>query len=309
MFELRVLSGLHQGAALPLTGDSWSIGADERHDLALFDPSLARSHFQLQCDADEAWQLEAREGQITDLEGRTHRQNPLRLHEPFALGDVWLCLVPAESAWPPVPVLATPEPAHQEEAPEPAAVEPARPRPSRLKRLVIACAVITIASSAWALTRQEPAASSVDGKSSSRGGIDPRVAASQQQAQRLAERQKLQKMLSDRMLDDAVHIEETPQGLQLKGALKGDALALYQRMLERARQQLPAGIALDDGVNAIQTSLPFVIVQVLTGPQAHIVTADGHHLFIGDELNGIRLVSIDDKQIEFDGAQHYQVKW
>lgn len=39
MFELRVLSGLHQGAALPLIGEQWLIGADAEHDLALYDPA------------------------------------------------------------------------------------------------------------------------------------------------------------------------------------------------------------------------------------------------------------------------------
>ena len=33
MYELRVLDGLHQGAALPLFGEQWSLGANADADL------------------------------------------------------------------------------------------------------------------------------------------------------------------------------------------------------------------------------------------------------------------------------------
>jgi hypothetical protein len=44
MFELRVMSGLHQGAALPLIGDRWVVGAQEDSDLVLYDPGILTQH-------------------------------------------------------------------------------------------------------------------------------------------------------------------------------------------------------------------------------------------------------------------------
>jgi type III secretion protein D len=32
-------------------------------------------------------------------------------------------------------------------------------------------------------------------------------------------------------------------------------------------------------------------------------------LYIGDELEGLRLTRIDDKSIQFDGDRHYEVNW
>lgn len=56
MFELRVLDGMHQGAALPLFGEQWSIGAHPDADLALYDPGIAERHVRLQC-VDQRWSV------------------------------------------------------------------------------------------------------------------------------------------------------------------------------------------------------------------------------------------------------------
>lgn len=47
MFELRVLNGQRQGAALPLFGEQWSIGAHPDADLMLNDPGIAEQHARL----------------------------------------------------------------------------------------------------------------------------------------------------------------------------------------------------------------------------------------------------------------------
>lgn len=311
MYELRVLSGMHRGAALPLFGEQWSIGADaDLDDLALFDPGIVASHCNLQ-RSDDQWTLDAQGGAFTDVEGQAFTHNTLQLDQPFALGHVWLTLVPADSPWPPVPAVIPDEPPVTEEQPAAEAAplpEPPPSRPSYAKRIMIAGMVITVASSAWAFSRPEPAVVAVASAIAVGAAAMPmqpkNVAAEKQIA-----RQKLQKMLNDRMLEDSVSIEETATGFTLKGGLKGESLSLYQRMIERFRQQLDPSISLVDNVNAIETKLPFAIVQVLTGEQAHIVTADGRRMFVGDEVNGLRLMSIDDKQIEFGGNQHYVVKW
>ena len=44
MYELRVLDGQRQGAALPLFGEQWSIGAQADADLVLNDPGVAEQH-------------------------------------------------------------------------------------------------------------------------------------------------------------------------------------------------------------------------------------------------------------------------
>lgn len=58
MFELRVLDGLHQGAALPLFGEQWSIGAHAEADLVLSDPGIAEQHALLRL-VGSSWSVQA----------------------------------------------------------------------------------------------------------------------------------------------------------------------------------------------------------------------------------------------------------
>ena len=40
MLELRILTGLHRGAALPLDGDAIRIGSAAENDVVLLDPGM-----------------------------------------------------------------------------------------------------------------------------------------------------------------------------------------------------------------------------------------------------------------------------
>lgn len=56
-------------------------------------------------------------------------------------------------------------------------------------------------------------------------------------------------------------------------------------------------------------TLPFRIVQIVGGPNGHVVLEEGSRLFVGDEVEGLRLVLIDNGKVVFDGAQRYEVRW
>jgi type III secretion protein D len=120
--------------------------------------------------------------------------------------------------------------------------------------------------------------------------------------------QKLRTMLSDRMLTE-VTVERTPQGLVLHGNLQNESRLVFQRMLQRFDDRYQSDVAIVDEVSVGGSSLPFAIVQIMSGPQAHLVTADGKRLYIGDEINGLRLTRIDDGHVEFEGDRHYEVSW
>jgi type III secretion protein D len=121
-------------------------------------------------------------------------------------------------------------------------------------------------------------------------------------------RLRLKTMLSDRLLSD-ITVEQMPHGLVLRGNLQEEMRPIYQRMLQRFDEQYESSAALIDQVSIGGTSLPFAIVQIMSGPQAHLVTAEGKRLYVGDELDGLRLTRIDDGRVVFDGERHYEVVW
>lgn len=318
MFELRVLTGLHQGAALPLVGEQWAIGSDAEQDLALHDPGVEQMHCRLQRQGDR-WVLDAADGAVCDEEGHRHATTELTPDTAFVLGSVWLCVCAAEDAWPSVPALIqTPPPAPE---PEPVAgtppLEKVESRARVLNRTtgIVIGVLLGIAGSAWSLTRSSTATDSLAvatvAPAHEQPGVQRKPAAPHKRTSLTGvddTRRQLNTMLSDRLLSD-VNVQQTPEGLTLSGHLKPEAQLVYQRMLQRFKDRYDSPVALIDNVTASGSGLPFTIVQIMSGPNAHLVTADGHRLYIGDELAGLRLTRIDDNRIQFDGDRHYEVNW
>lgn len=309
MYELRVLTGLHRGAALPLIGDHWLVGSDEQHDLLLQDPGIARRHCRLTRDG-ETWRLEAEDGSLLDESGAPcDSLNALATQQTFQLGNVQLSIMPSSAQW---PAVVEPKPAGSAEQPNASAFTaepqetpaPSRPatRPALHKRLFIAGIVVTLAGSAWALTTPGP----ISSENPSRSALQPREPAALS-AKDTAE--KLQAMLRERELRDTVSVTSTADGIVLKGSLPPEQLALYKRMLERFGQQQKSEVAVLDQVKPFGRKLPFEIVQIASGKRAHVVLADNRRLFLGDEVDGLRLTKIDKNSVEFDGDEHYEVKW
>jgi type III secretion protein D len=317
MFELRVLSGLHQGAALPLIGEHWAIGSDAEQDLALHDPGVAQAHCQLRREG-ERWVLEGAEGEIRDQEGHRHQATELAPDVTFVLGSVWLCLSAAEDPWPTLPAVVAPPVIEQpspEPQPEPVVSSPPLEKVASRSRLlnrttgIVVGVLLGIAGSAWSLTRSsppQPVAAGIPASASTQAAepVHKRI--------RLANvedtRRQLSTMLSDRLLGD-VNVQQTAEGLKLSGNLNGESQQVYQRMLRRFKERYDTPVPLIDEVTASSNGLPFTIVQIMSGPHAHLVTADGHRLYIGDELAGLRLTRIDDNRIQFEGDRHYEVNW
>lgn len=325
MFELRVLNGQHQGAALPLVGEQWSIGSAAQQDLALDDPGVRSLHCRLQRLGD-SWTLSPEEGRVDDEQGNAQTSGELTLNTAFMLGSVWLCVSAANDAWPAVPVVIAPPPdAAAEPKPEVerrgAPLEKIKSRAQWLNRTtgIVAGVLISVIGSAWSLTRTAPMTSDLKTAQlapatvnkaplTSASGLTPAMDKRIHLANTDAVRRQLNTMLSDRLLND-VSIEETPQGLVLNGDLKEESLLVYQRMLQSFKDRYQSPTTVLDNVATVRSGLPFVIVQIMTGPRAHLVTADGRRLYVGDELDGLRLTRIDDQRLQFDGDRHIEVNW
>ena len=112
MFELRVLDGSRQGAALPLFGGQWSIGAHPEADLSLYDEGIAERHVVLRY-IEQCWSVQAQEGLVRANDGRLLAQiADLALDVPFSIGNIRLCVTLADQPWPQAPAAApVPSPA------------------------------------------------------------------------------------------------------------------------------------------------------------------------------------------------------
>lgn len=291
LFELRVLSGLHEGAALPLFGECWSIGAHQDADLELYDPGVAARHARLHGMAGR-WTVQAQEGLLQDDTGTVRAQiADLAPGRAFAIGGIRLCVADTQSAWLDKPADAVAQPG---------ATVPAGSK-SKSKWLAPGILVLVpiLMALAWQPMGSVPALAP-----------QPSPASNKRQLETAAQvHQQLLKMLIERDLGNTVRLQVAADRITLGGDVGQDSLALVTRMLERFEVQFETPVTIVNQVQQTSTVLPFRIVQIIGGQKAHVVLADGRRLFFGDEVQGLRLTAIDNRRVLFEGRQRHEVNW
>ena len=290
MFELRVLSGLHLGAALPLFGDAWLIGQADDADLMLSDDGIASHACRLRRE-DETWRLEPATGEPLPVECDT----------PFAVGNIWLCVANSETSWAACMPPAAPQPVAENPATPPEMPAPVVARKSLFSRgirtlMFSLMLLMTLTVMSWVL---QPTVAQTQVAASSRTTLQT---ASETRA-------SLLKMLRERDLASVVTLEEHQKSLRLSGRLNKAQMQIFTRMMSRFDAEYLTEIPLDNQVKPLKVTLPFRIVQITTGTRANIVTDEGQRLFVGDEIDQLRLVSITSSQIEFNGRDSIKVSW
>lgn len=318
MFELRVLTGLHRGAALPLSGASWRIGSADEADMVLYDPGIREQHCLLEA-APGGWQVCVLDGPVSNSEGHTVEQSlQLPPGTPFAVSAIWLCVVSADTPWQDDTSATPSQDAAGRAADMPAvdtnivvnARQPSLPEAVTARRekrhlplwakfsyLLLGVLLFMIVGS-WMLQEtaaMPPAPSPQDNRLPV--GTLPQLNST------------LHTMLTDRELERLVTLSQDNNRIVLSGALLPAQHTRLARMLAQFHQRYVTALQIENRTTEKTDALPFQIVQVTSGPKANIVTADGRRLFVGDEVDNLRLVSINDSQIEFRGKQQIKVNW
>jgi type III secretion protein D len=297
MFELRVLDGRHEGAALPLFGEQWSIGCHPDADLVLSDPGIAEQHARLRL-IHANWSVQAESGLLHSGEGQVLAQIAnLPLNAVFLIGVVRLCVALADQPWPQAAV-PTPAPLITEPVPVLKLSSISHAQQKRLISLVLLVAVIVAVVGMLSTGEREAQAS-----------LMPPVVRKQALDSPFEVRQQLLKMLGERELSQRVSLQVINGQVALNGDVSQDDVELVARMLSRFGEQFDSAVPVISRVRIRDGALPFKIVQIVGGPNGHVVLDDGSRLFVGDEVDGLRLVLIDNSKVVFDGAQRYEVRW
>jgi type III secretion protein D len=121
MYELRVLSGLHRGATLPLDHNPHVIGASDDADVVLVDPGIEEKHATLAL-TDSGWLLSAVDGELRTADSNQPQTSiELQPGEFARIGSIWLTVVEQDARWenpPPEPVDVQAEAAPDEQVEE-----------------------------------------------------------------------------------------------------------------------------------------------------------------------------------------------
>lgn len=297
MFELRVLNGSQQGAALPLFGEQWCIGSSAEADLVLYDPAIAGRHVWLRRIA-ERWCVQAEEGLVQDDSGQLLAQiADLSADLPFFISGIRLCVSLADQPWP-----LEPEPVVQETSrvapPELPLSTMSKATQKRWMGGLLVVAILVTAAGMMNTDDHQPQASLMQAASQK---IDLATAPEV--------RHQLLKMLNERDLAQRVTLEMINGQVSLNGDVTQEQMALLSRMLARFGEQFESPVPVMSRVREGSSQPPFKITQIVGGANGHVVLEGGQRLFLGDEVEGLRLVSIDNGRLIFDGRQRYEVRW
>ncbi len=225
----------------------------------------------------------------------------LALNTPFMIGSVSLCVCPADHPWRQASVPKPPRPATE---PLPQASLPLTLssipllQQKRLVSLVLLCAVI-IAAVGIIFSGEREAQASLMPAVIQKPGLDSPAEV----------RQQLMKMLNERELLQRVSLQIVNGQIALNGVVSQDEVELIARMLDRFAEQFDTVVPVLSRVRVREGKLPFKISQIVGGPNGHVVLEEGSRLFVGDEVDGLRLVLIDNSKVVFDGEQRYEVGW
>ena len=122
-------------------------------------------------------------------------------------------------------------------------------------------------------------------------------------------RLQLERMLQERDLATQVRVESQGDRLVLVGELPRQRLAVVERLLQRFNDRYQPSVEVLAQVQEHLTQLPFQIAQIVGGKRGHVVTSDGRRLFLGDQIDGLRLTAIGNDKVTFEGDQRYEVTW
>ncbi|AKU22908.1 FHA domain-containing protein [Massilia sp. NR 4-1] len=334
--ELRILSGLHRGASLPLGEQHYVIGASDDADVVLLDPGMVERHAALHLTA-AGWLLSAEEGELRGAASDALlTEQAMQAGDCLRLGGVWIGLAAAGAAWtepPPLPLAAAgvPDECQEEDAatpgegadeePEWAAQEPdAMPPPVaevgggapsaaaavRKRRRSRAMLLPALAGTALAGV----ATLAISAKTPPAPVPPPIVAiAPPAPPTPAALAQALRKRLADVDMLRRLDLQLNDGAWRIKAALDEDEALRLRRILAEFVKANNISFPIDVELGGADTMLPFQIRQIVTGNQASIVTMDGQRIYPGDEYKGVRLTAIDGNRLSFAGRQPIEVKW
>jgi type III secretion protein D len=356
-YELRILSGLHRGAILPLGSEPLTIGCHEDADIVLADPDIQHIHATV-TPSDSGWIFTSNDGDVYSSNSpQKFKEIPVMSGEPVCIGSVWVGIFAEGDSWlaPPsqlpmsMPVsdyaIDAPPPAteaahpaidaavHEEAAPPVRPANPLRRRKlMRVGAIPVLIGAIATAAAAYAFTtkpetvqdtkphvqlEKERGGPAVTQAAPKPAGIPEKNentvanAAVEQPSSPSSEdlKKAFRRKLSEAELIKRFDMQLDDASWTMRADLDDEEAARFERILKTFVAENKISFPINAKVVTAEGMLPFKIKQVTSGANASIVTTDGDRLYVGDELNGVRLASISGNKLTFSGNRKIEIRW
>ncbi|WP_431050691.1 hypothetical protein [Roseateles sp. L2-2] len=336
--ELRVLSGLQSGAALPLQ-DALAVGAGDDADLLLLGDGGTPARLLVRLAPDGGVTLEPLEAGVVLADGTAlsaGTSTALQPGEAFRTGDAWLVVRPSSDAWdawtPPrldAAMAATTAPSPGDGVQTPIAADPimvadvrtsrkvpsprspSAPRPMRaLGSVIVAAGLLSTMLGVAALVRQAAegeVAAGQDGAAGTKPDLRPRGGSRAASSTTTAAAPAASADVPPAVASAAKAVPGSVPAPSDAASTRAPAIEVIRGATsdrsgghDRLLVNVPG-----DGI----VILPFDIQEVLLGSHSQVTLTDGRRLEPGDRAGDWRLAEIRPGALVFDGPRKVQVGW
>ncbi len=335
-YELRVLSGLHRGACLPLGPDEkLRLGSASDCDVVLLDQGL-QDHEWVVWRGKDNWCAAK-----CDKLGKPLAEEHLSWGQPEALGSVVITICKSSEAWTFVSAeqIAIPpdvDSSGNNSAPSPRSTNEMgakRKAPKRFKNLHrgILAGTLVLGVATFSISRtvssddappvhtriksptpkstMVPKFESVASYRVAPDGMPAPLATSWDGISTAKLSGLLKQRLKDIDLADKLELDLSDKEWVIRGSLDDDEQRQIQRVIANFYKEHQISIPLKLSVNSPEDLLPFKIIQFNGGPLASVVLEDGSRIYVGDMHKGYSLQSIDGRRVTFTGKRKVEVIW
>jgi type III secretion protein D len=318
MLELRILNGLHRGAAMPIedTG-TLKIGSGEDCDVLISDGGIDAHHLTIEHQEEYGLVLNPI-GTIRGEDGVLLDQSVIieRLH-CFSLNGIWIGIANPDDAWDVFGDLPTSfadveltNVSSEEYVPDPIKM-------SWKSKIFATAGLLMLAGWATAsVFMPKQNFKNIDSSS-----VSKNINANQEEANQKQEKKAITKKnysreemasaldskLMELQLKKFVDIKYSPEGWDIEGNMDDEDRLRLDRAVEAFNYQYKPRFPINVRILSLTNFLPFKINQIITGKLAGVITQDGQRLFVGDTVDGYRLISVQGNTASFDGKRKIDI--
>lgn len=314
MLELRVLSGLNRGAAMTIEDTALKIGSSEDSDILILDHGIAENHLTLEYQDGELVLIPYDEVRAEDGSYITEPIIIERLH-CFYLKGIWIGIAEEEDSWDIFDSLPNSLPDANLsllDKDEEYHIEPIKM--SWKSKLFAIGGLLMLAS--WATASvflPRDVIKNLDAKQevnsneyqANDGEIKKVIIKKYYSREELAE--ILDNKLMELQLRNLVDIKRDIEGWNIEGSLDDEDRLRLERAVEAFNFQYKPKFPINVRMQNLTSFLPFKVTQIMSGKMAGVTTEDGQRFFIGDTIDGYRLVSVQGNKAIFDGKRKIEV--
>lgn len=318
MLELRILSGLNRGAAMAIEDTALTIGSGENSDILILDHGIEDQHLTLEFQNEELVLTPIGEVRAEDGSYITEAIIIERLHA-FFLKGVWIGIADTQDDWnifdalPSILpdgellLLAEDEQYH---------IEPIKM--SWKSKIFAISGLLMLASWATASVFIPRDSVLLDKKikseniSLNKSGPDyageiKKVNVTKKYYSREELSEILNTKLMELQLRNLVDVKYDAEGWILEANLDDEDRLRLERAVEAFNTQYKPRFPINVRILNLANFLPFKVTQIMSGKMAGVTTEDGQRFFVGDTIDGYRLVSVQGNKAVFDGKRKIEI--